>query len=48
MSLLQIGILIGADHYHNIVTGEVIKGSLGPATLSSKLSYYQRLLLQVK
>ena len=33
------GILIGADHYHDIVTGEVIKGSLGPVATSSKLGW---------
>ena len=35
----EIGILIGADHYHDIVTGEVIKGSLGPIATSSKLGW---------
>ena len=35
----EIGILIGADHYHDIVTGEVIKGSLGPVATSSKLGW---------
>lgn len=32
----EIGILIGADNYHDIVTGKVIKGRLGPAAASSR------------
>ena len=35
----EIGILIGADHYHDVVTGEVIKGSIGPVATSSKLGW---------
>ena len=35
----EIGILIGADHYHDIVLGEVIKGSSGPVAIRSKLGW---------
>lgn len=35
----HIGLLIGADHYHDIVTGEVIKGSAGPTATYSKLGW---------
>ncbi len=34
-----ISILIGADQYHNIVIGQVIKGSSGPVAISSKLGW---------
>ena len=35
----EIGILIGADHCHDIVTRKVNKGSLGPTATSSKLGW---------
>ncbi|XP_065061333.1 uncharacterized protein LOC135688421 [Rhopilema esculentum] len=35
----RIDILIGADHYYDIVIGEVIKGSAGPVAISSKLGW---------
>ena len=35
----EIGILIGADHYYDVVSGEVIKGSLGPVATSSKFGW---------
>ena len=35
----EIGILIGADHYHDKVLGEVIKGSSGPVAIRSKLGW---------
>ena len=35
----RIDILIGADHYYDIVIGEVIRGSAGPVAISSKLGW---------
>ena len=35
----QIGILVGADQYYEIVLGEVVKGSSGPVAISSKLGW---------
>jgi hypothetical protein len=34
-----IDILIGADHYWDIVTGDVVKGESGPTVVSSKLGW---------
>ena len=34
-----IDILIGADHYYDIVIGEVIRGSAGPVAIGSKLGW---------
>ena len=39
VSSKHIDILIGADHYYNIVIGEVIRGSAGPVAISSKLGW---------
>ena len=39
VSSKRIDILIGADHYYDIVTGEVIRGSAGPVAISSKLGW---------
>ena len=36
----EIGVLIGANYYHDIVTGEVIRGRLGPKATSSKLGCF--------
>ena len=35
----RIDILIGADFYHNIVIGEVLRGGFGPIAISSKLGW---------
>jgi len=35
----QIGLLIGADQYYEVVLGDVIKGSSGPIAVSSKLGW---------
>ena len=35
----SIDILIGADHYWDIVTGDVVKGESGPTAVSSKLGW---------
>ena len=35
----HIDILIGADHYYDVVIGEVIKGRTGPVVISSKLGW---------
>ena len=35
----EIGLLIGADYYHEFVTGDIIKGSAGPVATSSKLGW---------
>ncbi len=35
----SIDILIGADFYHDIVIGEVMKGEVGPVAVSSKLGW---------
>ena len=39
VSSKHIDILIGADHYYNIVIGEVIRGSARPVAISSKLGW---------
>ena len=39
-----IDILIGADHYWDVVTGDAVKGESGPTAVSSKLGW----LLSVK
>ena len=39
VSSKRIDILIGADHYYDIVIGEVIRGSAGPVAISSKLGW---------
>ena len=36
VSSRRIDILIGADHYYDIVIGEVIRGSAGPVAICSK------------
>jgi len=35
----RVDILIGADHYYDIVIGETIRGSAGPVAVSSKLGW---------
>ena len=35
----EIDLLIGADYYHEFVTGDIIKGSAGPVATSSKLGW---------
>ena len=35
----EIGLLIGADYYHEFVTGDIIKGSAGPVATSSKVGW---------
>ena len=35
----HISILVGADHYQDIVLGKVIKGSAGPVAFSSKIGW---------
>ncbi len=35
----EIGILIGANFYHDFVTGDVIRGGSGPVALASKLGW---------
>ena len=39
VSSRRIDILIGADHYYDIIIGEVIRGSAGPVAISSKLGW---------
>ena len=36
----RVDILIGEDHYYDIVIGEIIRGSAGPAAISSKLGCF--------
>ena len=35
----EIHILVGNDHYWNIMTGEVIRGKEGPVAMNSKFGY---------
>ena len=35
----RIDILVGADHYYDIVIGDVIRGSGGPVAINSKLGW---------
>ena len=35
----RIDLLIGADHYYDIVIGDVIRGSAGPVAISSRLGW---------
>ena len=35
----RVQLLIGADHYYDFVTGDVIKGNSGPVAVSSKLGW---------
>ena len=35
----DIGILIGANHYFDFVTGDIVKGSSGPVAIASKLGW---------
>ena len=35
----RVQLLIGADHYYDFVTGDVIKGTSGPVAVSSKLGW---------
>ena len=35
----RVDILIGTDHYYDIVIGETIRGSAGPVAVSSKLGW---------
>ena len=36
---LEIGLLVGCDHFFEIVTGQTIRGKEGPVALSSKLGW---------
>ena len=35
----RIDVLIGAEFYHNILIGEVLRGGFGPVAISSKLGW---------
>jgi hypothetical protein len=39
-----IDILLGADYYYEVVTGEIIKGEMGPTAIQSKFVGYLRAL----
>ena len=35
----HVELLLGVDHYYNIVTGEIIRASAGPVAVSSKMDW---------
>ena len=43
----QIGLLIGADQYYEVVLGEVIKGCSGPIDVSGKLCHGPERLAEI-
>ena len=37
--LQEVHVLIGLDHYHDIITGDIIRGKEGPMAVGSKFGY---------